>query len=341
MVEIVEGGKAEGLAELQGIGGLAVTTDPLRDLVLDYIRAAKAPSTVRAYGTNWRQFEAWCTEQEVQALPASPETVARYLASLGGHLRPQTLARRLCAIAAAHKAKGIPSPASLQHELVGQTMKGIRRRHGVAQTRKTPLLTADIQRLLAHMGESPADLRDRALLLNWFAGAFRSEEIAGFFVGDVRLDEAGAVLHLRSSKMDQEGKGREVAIPRGAHAATCPVRALEAWLEALRAIAGELGAEAPLFPALTQYGMLRRRPAPMHPNSVREIVKRALVKARYRSEPYSGHSLRAGFCTQAARAGATAHDIMRQTGHTSVQTVARYIREAELFTQNTAGKLGL
>jgi len=49
---------------------------------------------------------------------------------------------------------------------------------------------------------------------------------------------------------------------------------------------------------------------------------------------FSGHSLRAGFATSAAQAGAETWAIMKQTGHKSEKTVRRYIREGELFQAN-------
>src|SRR5271155_210182 len=47
-----------------------------------FIRAAKAPATVRAYAADWRHFTAWCGEHGLSALPATPDTVALYLADL-------------------------------------------------------------------------------------------------------------------------------------------------------------------------------------------------------------------------------------------------------------------
>lgn len=68
-----------------------------------------------------------------------------------------------------------------------------------------------------------------------------------------------------------------------------------------------------------------------------EIVKRALERAGFDAARYGGQSLRAGFATQAAKNGATAFDIMRQTGHRSVQTVSRYVREAQIFRDVPTG----
>ncbi len=54
-----------------------------------------------------------------------------------------------------------------------------------------------------------------------------------------------------------------------------------------------------------------------------------------------GHSLRAGFVTQAYRSGADAHAVMRQTGHRSVGMLEVYAREHAPLVGNAVTKLGL
>ena len=304
---------AQLLSPLQGIPALVLQAR-------DYARAAKAPSTLRAYASDWRHFVAWCAAHNLEALPASPETVALYLTSLARTHRPGTLTRRLTSITKAHQARGLVSAAAVSELAVGETLKGIRRTLGTAQKGKASLLTADLLQVLAHLSPDLAGIRDRALLLVGYAGALRRSELAALELSDVAWVEEGAVLTLRRSKTDQEGQGRGVAIPRGAHVQSCPVRALQAWIEAagLR--------EGALFRPVDRHGRLRA--GHLHGDAVGEIVKRALGRAGFAVERFGGHSLRAGFATQAAKNGATAFDIMRQTGHRSVQTVSRYVRDA-------------
>ena len=298
-----------------------------------FARAAKAPSTLRAYAADWRHFVAWCEVQGASPLPATPETVAFYLTALAATHRPATLTRRLTAITKAHQARGFASPATVSAVAVGETLKGIRRSLGVAQKAKAPLLTADLLQVLAHLPPDLAGTRDRALLLAGYAGAFRRSELAALNLEHLAWVDEGAVVNLIRSKTDQQGQGRQVAIPRGAHAATCPVRALRAWIEAAQIEQG------PLFRPVDRHGKLRA--GRLHPDAIGAIITRALARAGFQAESYGGHSLRAGFATQAAKNGANTFDIMRQTGHRSVQTVSRYVRDAQLFRDAPAGKLGL
>ncbi len=71
---------------------------------------------------------------------------------------------------------------------------------------------------VAKPGKSLRDLRNRAMLLIGFAGAFRRSELIGLDVADVTETDDGLLLHIRRSKTDQEGHGRKVAIPHRAQA---------------------------------------------------------------------------------------------------------------------------
>ena len=247
--------------------------------------------------------------------------------------RPATITRRLTSIAKAHAAAGHPNPATTGHIVVAETLQGIRRTLGTAQPGKTPLLTADLIQVLAHLPPGLGGVRDRALLLTGYTGGLRRSELAALAVEDLAWKDEGAVLTLRRSKTDQEGQGRQVAIPRGAHPATCPVTALRLWLKTADLETG------PLFREVDRHG--RVGGAKLHSDSVGAILKRAVARAGFDASQFGGHSLRAGFATQAARNGATAFDIMRQTGHRSIATVARYVRDAQIFRDAPAGKLGL
>ena len=312
---------------------LPTAADPVAERARAYALAAKAPATLRAYRADWEDFASWCTAREVSALPATPETVGLYLAERAETRRPSTLARRLSAIAKAHQARGLASPASLEHPAVGETLKGIRRVHGTAPRQKRALGTADLLQVLAHLDGGLLGVRDRALLLVGFSGALRRAELAALRCEDLANEPEGVVVLLRRSKTDQEGEGRKIVLPLGGHAATCPVAALTAWLEAAAITAG------PVFRAVDRHG--RVRPGGLHRDSVGVILQRAVKRAGFAAAEWGGHSLRAGFATQAARNGATVFEIMRQTGHTSVQTLARYVREAQLFRDAAASKLGL
>jgi site-specific recombinase XerD len=308
-----------------------IASQPALDQVRQYIRASKAESTLRGYQSDWRAFCAWCETHGQRALPATPETVAAYIAECAEHLKPGSIQRRLNAIAEAHKAAGAESPT--HSAIVKNTGKGIRRVKSVAPVQKAPALTEDIRAMVAATDAGLIGARDRALILLGFAGAFRRSELVGFDVEDCSFGRDGLTVTLRRSKTDQTGEGRKIGIPYGSNPETCPVRVLQDWLEQAGISTG------PLFRSINRHGQAQA--GRLSGIDVARVVKKLAQRAGLDAAKYAGHSLRAGHATAAAMAGASERSIMNQTGHRSVQMVRRYIRDGSLFRENSAGKLGL
>jgi site-specific recombinase XerD len=306
---------------------IAIAAERLRE----YVSRAKAPNTVRAYAADWRHFSAWCAPRRVGALPATPETIGLYLAEVADAMRVSTLTRRISAISQAHRLAGFDPPTA--DARVRILMAGIRRVKGTAQRGKRPVVTADLRRIVEQLPETPAGRRDRALLLVGFAGAFRRSELVGLDLADLEFGREGLKVTVRRSKTDQEGQGRRIGIPYGSNPATCPVRAAQEWLAALGATSG------PVFRRIDRHGHLGDWR--LSDRAVALILKRAAVAAGLAPDELAGHSLRAGLATAAAAAGVSERAIMAQTGHRSLTTVRKYIREGSLFLENAAAKVGL
>jgi integrase len=299
--------------------------------VRQYVRASKAEATIRGYQIDWREFCGWCERGRHCALPATPETVAGYIAHAASRLKVASIQRRLAAISAAHKAAGEESPTS--SGLVRNVLNGIRRTLGTAPVQKAPALTEDIRAMVAVTDAGIIGARDRALILLGFSGAFRRSELVGFDVEDSSFGRDGLTMMLRKSKTDQNGEGRKIGIPYGSNPDTCPVRTIQAWLE-LAAIS-----TGPLLRSINRHGQVQA--GRLGGIDVARVLKKLAKRAGLDAAKFAGHSLRAGHATSAAIAGASERSIMAQTGHRSVQMVRRYIRDGSLFRENSAGKLGL
>jgi integrase len=246
-------------------------------------------------------------------------------------LKVGSVQRRLNAIAEAHKAAGMESPT---HDvIVKNTMKGIRRTIGTAPAQKAPALTDDIRAMVNCTDAGTIGVRDRALILLGFAGAFRRSEVVAIDVDDCAFNRDGLTVVLRRSKTDQERAGRKVGIPYGSNPETCPVRTVQTWMEHAGITTGSL------FRSINRHGQVQ--PSQLSGIDVARIVKKLAQRAGLDSAKYAGRSLRAGHATSAAIVGASERSIMNHTGHRSVQMVRRYIREGSLFRENSAGSLGL
>jgi site-specific recombinase XerD len=290
------------------------------DKAADLAKSEKAVATRRAYRGDIVIFGDWCRARGLAPLPATPEAVCAFIAAEATrNVKPSTIARRVAAIRYAHKLAGLATPT--EHEQVKATVRGVRRTLGTAPQKKAP---ATAERLIA-MATVPDDslqsLRDRSLLLLGFAGAFRRSELVALDVRDIEKTEQGLRVTVRHSKSDQEAVGAVVAIVRGSIA--CPVQALGMWLSAAGISQG------PLFRPIRKDGKVQTRR--LTDRSVANIIKTHAMRAGLDPSLYSGHSLRSGFVTSAARRGASLFKLMDVTRHKNVETLRGYVRDAELF----------
>lgn len=290
--------------------------------VRDFIRAALSENSRRAYRADLEQFLAWGG-----MVPASPEIVARYLAAHAGHHAIATLSRRLVSIGKAHTTQGHPSP--IDTDLVRATLRGIRHTFGSAQRQVAPAEKEDVLSMVAGL-DGIKGIRDKALLLLGFAGAFRRSELVGLTVADIEQAKHGLIVQLRFSKTDQAGRGRKVAIPY-ARGSVCPVLALQQWLD----IAGIK--DGPIFHGVSRHGLISD--SAITAQAVALIVKERAEAVGLDPAKFSGHSLRAGLVTSAAKLGVSGWKIRQQTGHKSDAMLARYIRDANIFINNAAGAI--
>ena len=279
-----------------------------------YTQAALADNTHRSYKADLTHFRT-----HGGTIPTTAVQLAEYLASFADTLAVATLQHRLIAIHRAHLEAGHDSPA--MESLVKRTMQGIRRTKGTAQRRVKALVKDDIIELVltAEKQKPMKAARDVALILVGFAGAFRRSELVSICRKDITVFEHGIEIHIRRTKTQQE-KGHTVFIPC-AKSSRCPVKALEQWLK-LSGIE-----QGPVFRAINRHDQIACGKA-LTPQSVALVLKEttSLAKNIEAAKSVAGHSLRAGYCTEAASVGIATHTIMEQTGHRSSTTLVKYIR---------------
>lgn len=291
------------------------------EAVRQLINNSLSDATKRAYRQGLASYES-----SGRAIPSTPQMVAEYLAECAVVCAVATIQRRLAAIAKAHVAIGVSDPT--KSEIVRATMRGIRRALSTAQREARPILKDDLFQMLERMGDGPKDIRDKALLLLGFAGAFRRSELVGLDMADIEIVKQGLVVLLRRSKTDQEGRGRKIGVPYG-RTRWCPVRRLTEWIEHASIESG------PIFRPVDRHGHVAV--TRLSGEAVSIVVKDRAEAAGFDRCYYSGHSLRAGLATSAAMAGSPSHKIRAQTGHASDAMLARYIRDGNMFENNAAG----
>lgn len=297
----------------------------------DLFAHARSRRTIETYDQSWRAFVAWARGRDLQPLPATPSTVIAYIVDHETKLAVSTIRKNLVAVTQAHRAKGLESPVTT--EPVRLALKGLARKRGTAPKSKTALRLHHLRAMLEALPDSVTGVRDQAILLIGFAGGMRRSEIVGLDVEDLRFVPEGVEIRIARSKTDQEGQGRVIGIPRGRHEETCPVRALQKWLDLC------IIKEGPVFFRLDNAGRgVRSR---LTGKSVAKIVKKAAERACLDPSYFSAHSLRSGFCTESARAGAGEREIARTTGHRSLSVLRGYVQSGTLFEENAAKLLDL
>ena len=318
-----------------------------RELVADAYRLSHgldvADSTRDAYLSDWLDLVDFITTHRLPAqLPIHHAVVVLYLSYLAHHgTLMATIDCRLAAIRFIHEqARTVgqldgDALSPTEHPMVRRTRRTIARRLGTApENRRQALYTEDMRRILAELPDNRLGLRDRALLLVGFAGAFRRSELVSLDVEHIESMPNSIAVLLPKSKTDQHGRGRSVGIRHGEDRATCPVTALNAWLEAAAITTGSV------FRAVDRHGNISSER--LSAGSVAQIVKRAAQRAGLNPKDLAGHSLRSGHATTAASRGANDRSIMRQTGHRSRRTLDRYVQDGQLLDDdNSSGKLGL
>jgi integrase len=309
------------LAELRGVAEQA------RELA----DASQATATRKAYKSQWKAWTAWCKSFGFDPLPARPEALALYLtAKNGAGASVSWLAQALAAIGYQHKQANLEPPQDSRE--VRAVWKGIRRTRGTRPKHQATPLTPVELKPMCQTGEGLSAMRDRALLLVGWAAALRRKELIDLDVEHVQEVDEGLVVFIKRSKTDQEGEGEKIGVPYGSDRVTCPVRSFRAWLEVSGIKSGALF-RGVLHGKLTEHRLTG--------HDVARIAKRAAKRAGLNLKQVSGHSLRSGFATTAAKARKPLHMIAKQTRHKSLAVLMGYIRDEELFEDNAASGIGL
>lgn len=332
------------------LDGLDFLTETDRTRIRAALLASHAPSTRQIYATLWARWQTWCTARGITALPADPVAVCAYLTErAAAGIAIASLDVACSAIGYRHREAGQANP--IHDPTVERLRAGLRRSYGTTPRRTAhPLTTAEIARIVTTIDrDHPRGARDTALILLGYAAALRVGELAALTLADLTHRPDGLLLRIRAAKTDPTRAGQSVAVAPGQNPATCPIAALQDWLNLRGHTPG------PLFVSLrghyhpTPTGTLASTGggAPlqlvaMTPTTAADIVHDRAHAAGLDATRITGHSLRAGHATTAALAGVPLHRIAAQTRHRQIAVLLdRYIRPAQALEISSSHHLGL
>ena len=312
-----------------------LTTDikALHEETLNNLKTSKANNTLKAYRSDFKDFAGFCSKHGFKSMPTEPKIVSLYLTHLSKTSKISTLRRRLVSIGVVHKLKG--HYLDTKHPVIIENLMGIKRIKGSKQTGKKPILINHLKQIINVINqqdiEEIAKLRNKTLILIGFGGGFRRTELVSIDHEDLEFVDEGVKIVLKRSKTDQFGEGMIKGLPYFAKETYCPVINLKNWLKISKIKTG------PIFRRFAKGSTLTKHR--LTDQSVVLIIKNCLKLAGIENNNFSGHSLRSGFATVAAEAGADERSIMAMTGHKSTQMVRRYIKEANIFKNNALNKV--
>jgi integrase len=305
----------------------------------DLARDAHGPKTHKQYAYRWRAFETWCLASRLTSLPAAPETVASYYATMkDAGSSVASIEQAGAAIRFFHAQRGLASPT--QHPQVASVLRGIRKTNTRAKVQRDALLPEHLKKLLAAMRppERLADVRDASLLLVGYALALRPMEFGLIQWKHVRFLSTGVELGVLRQKTADAGEASRTPkfVRRGAREETCPVIALKTWRDLLASSIEDIS-ELGVWPSIDRHDRLGE---PLPGEAVNDTVK-TRVKAAGLTGNFGGHSLRAGLVTQMKQNGKSNAEIQAVTDHEDEGTLRNYDRRVPEKKAPAVGDIGL
>ena len=287
---------------------------------LKNLKNSKAHNTLRAYQADFRDYAEFCLKNGFNSIPSEPKVIALYLTHLSAFSKFSTLKRRLASIKVVHRLKG--HYIDTKHPIISENLMGIKRKMGIKQTSKKPILINDLKLIIDAINQDKNEFKkfqNKALILIGFSGGFRRSELVSIELEDIDFVNEGVKIIVKRSKTDQTGLGMIKAIPYFENKNYCPVISLKEWIDYSKNNSGKIFKISDKTVAIT--------------------IKKYALLAGLDNTKYAGHSLRSGFATSTAEIGADERSIMAMTGHKTTQMVRRYIHEANLFKNNALNKI--
>lgn len=318
--------------------------DPVLPGTAERIAAGVNKNTGRSYKRVSRQYEAWCEENDRRAWPTTAAILADYIAHLCDlDKAPASIHHDMGVLSSLNQAAGYPALSKEVVQAARVVLRGHSKQKGSRQEEAPPVTRARLRAMSAACDPTTlAGCRDRLLLVVGWALAGRRSELVAINIEDITIEEDGSLaILIRSSKTDQDAAGEVVYVPAGEHVDTDPVGLLTAWLDALTAQRAD-ARRGSLFRAVTQRDTLYR-----HGSLTGQVVNRIVRDAARRAglpnwERYSGHSLRAGFATQAATDGIPLSIWARHGRWSPTSPIPhKYVRVADAKRDNPLKRMGL
>ena len=280
---------------------------------VEKIEGAYAPSTIRAYRSNFNAFIKYCDENNTSALPASSNIVASYIKELSSHLKSSSIKIAVASIAALHNLNSFKDPT--QHPDVKIEMRRMYRKLGRYAKQAYGINKQLLDKMVTATDNSLRGLRDRAILLVAYDSLCRRSELVSLEFEDVLINEKdeSVTLKLRKSKTDPHGIGKNLYLSNETQ------DALKKWIIKSEISSGKI------FRAITANGKIKDSLNSSHIGRIYKKIAQLSNIEQSIIKNISGHSLRVGAAQDLMIIGMSLPIIMSRGRWSKTDTVIRYL----------------
>jgi len=281
------------------------------DDILAKFDGAFAENTIRAYRSDFIQYQTWCSQNKLKPIPATADTMAIYVDHLSNLKKSATIRRRINSLGTILTLSKNHDPTK-EPEVV-LALKRMHRKIGRAQQQATPLTKTLLNQLLDNSDNSIRGIRNQVLLRMGYETMRRRSELCSFRFEDLTNAPNGKpIIKLNFSKTDQYGAGK--VLPISVDLATL----LQKWRAIVR-IGGYI------LRSINRHGHIGDN---LNSASVSTILKDLQNNLNMPTiiQPLSGHSLRVGAALDLLEQGETIEKIMLRGGWKTDSTAMKYLR---------------
>jgi site-specific recombinase XerD len=272
---------------------------------------AFAENTIRAYRSDFIQYQTWCVESRLEPIPATADTMAMYVDYLSENNKSATIRRRINSLGTVLKLSKNFDPSKDPEVILA--LKRMHRKIGRAQQQATPLTKSLLNQLLSNCDNSIRSLRNQVLLRLGYETMRRRSELCAFKFEDICKGANGKpAIRLNFSKTDQFGAGKILPISQE----------LFDLLEKWRIMISDGGY---ILRSINRHGHFGNN---LHPASISTILKAlqiGLVDGT-KVKSLSGHSFRVGAALDLLEQGEPLEKIMLRGGWQTDSTAMTYLR---------------
>ena len=281
------------------------------DEIFAKFNGAFAKNTIRAYRSDFAQYQNWCLQKNQEPIPATADTMAIYVDYLSENNKSATIRRRINSLGTVLKLSKNHDPTK-QPEVI-LALKRMHRKIGRAQAQATPLTKPLLNQLLSNCDNSLRGLRNQVLLRLGYETMRRRSELCTFKFGDINQATNGKpIIRLNFSKTDQYGAGKVLPISEEL------LNLLEKW-------EGIVGDEGYILRSINKHGHIGNSLNPASISTILKILQEGL-KTESNQQPLSGHSFRVGAALDLLEQGEPLERIMLRGGWQTDSTAMKYLR---------------